>query len=115
MSHHFSRYSKRDLVINDLEEYTTLLVKRDAEFIEMYRTAQLRYPSVEQIRRLTLISHIWKTGDRFYKLAQTYYDDANLWWIVPWFNQKPLESDIIIGDVVDVPLPLNIILNFFAI
>ena len=35
---------------------------------------------------------MWKLGDRFYKLADQYYGDPTLWWIIAWYNRMPTES-----------------------
>ena len=50
-------------------------------------------------------------GDRYYKLADGYYGDSRYWWIIAWFNKKPTESHIKVGDIIRVPTSLGDILS----
>ena len=34
-----------------------------------------------------------------------YYGDAEYWWLIAWYNNKPTESHFKLGDVVYIPLP----------
>ena len=52
------------------------------------------------------ISHIWKTGDRYYKLAEQYYGNPEYWWVIARYNQKPTESHLRKGDIIVIPTPL---------
>jgi len=72
--------------------------------IEQYETVMLKYPTVSERAKLITNTHIWKYGDRYYKLAHQYYGDSTLWWIIAWYNAKPTEVDISIGDVIRIPL-----------
>ena len=49
-------------------------------------------------------------GDRYYKLAASFYGDARYWWIIAWFNKKPTESHIKVGDIIRIPTSLGDIL-----
>ena len=57
------------------------------------------------------INHIWKTGDRFYKLAEKYYSNPEYWWIIARYNQKPTEGHLRQGDVIVIPTPLDKLLE----
>ena len=71
----------------------------------------IEYPTVTQISSLTRVKHIWRVGDRYYKLAIDNYGSAEYWWVIAFFNQKPTEADLKVGDVVEIPLPLERILG----
>ena len=66
-------------------------------------------PSFEKIRKSlntpdNLDFHVWKVGSRFYKLAAEYYGDSRLWWVIAFFNKKPTDGHVDIGDVVYIPM-----------
>ena len=45
----------------------------------------------------------------------TYYDVAELWWVIAQFNQKPTDSHYSLGDVVYIPLPLEKVLTLYGV
>ena len=110
-----SRYANRKKVINRLAQYAKLFKERGIKQVNQYTTPKLPYPSQDEFNELNVVNHLWKQGDRYYKLASEYYDDATLWWIIAWFNQTPTETTLQPGDVVAVPLPLDKILEYYDI
>ena len=110
-----SRYRTRRLLKNNDESYATQVGNRKVNFIRHYSTPVLTYPTTAQLIELTIVNRIWKTGDKFYKLANTFYADPEYWWIIPWFNKKPLETDYAIGSIISIPLPLEKILTFYRV
>ena len=107
------RYDNRMVVINASDLYKPILKGRKLKTIRQYNSPNIKYPTLEQISELTVIDHVWKQGDRLYKIADEFYGDPELWWIISWFNKKPLESDYKFGDVVSIPLPLSDVLELF--
>jgi len=110
-----SRYDTRIVFLNAREEYEAKLEKRNTKFISQFKTANLTHPTVKEISNLNIINHIWKEGDRYWKLGAKYYNRADLWWIIAWFNQMPTEGHVDIGDVVAIPLPLERILDYLEV
>ena len=110
-----SRYIGRNIGINAAEIYSDSFKERRVGFIRQYFTANMPFPTQEQFNNLQSIPHVWKSGSRFYKLSQQYYKDPSMWWVIAWFNQTPTESHLEIGDIVNVPLPLERILRYFDI
>lgn len=105
------RLQNRGIVTNDHEMYESIMDERGRKKINHHVVAQLKHPSAEMLRNVRVISHIWQTGDRFWKLAHQYYDGKpDLWWIIAWFNQTPTEHDVMLGQIIDIPLPLDEIL-----
>ena len=102
-----SRYDNRRLVINNNEQYDELFEKRKIKRIEHYVSPALRHPSALERSQLMLIPHVWTTGDRLYKLAYDHYGDESLWWIIAWFNGRPTEAHVHLGDLIQIPKPLN--------
>jgi len=107
-----SRYDSREMFINAEEKYDDLLAKRNTKSILQYNTANLKHPTSTEIANLTTVNHVWREGDRFWKLAAKYYNQPKLWWILAWFNRMPTEGQVSLGDVVVVPLPLEKILDY---
>ena len=71
-----TRYDKRIVFSNDSELYQSLIEKRNLKSIRHYGTGVLRYPTPEELKGITSIRHIWKTGDKFYKLAFQHYNSS---------------------------------------
>ena len=100
---------------NILPEYGKMLFKRDRESIVQHSTPVLKYPTQEELAELVVYNEVWKVGSKFYKLADKYYGNPAFWWIIPWFNLKPLEANYNLGDVIMVPTPLEKIINFLEV
>jgi len=113
MAFNFSRYASRAVRKNASGQYAEQLSSRSLRFIRHFATPNVDYPSDKVLGQLDIENEIWGLGSRFYKIAEKHYGDPSLWWIIPWFNKLPLESDYEPGEVVLVPKPLNVVLNFF--
>ena len=104
------RYLNQKIFRNVGDDYRRYLKKRCMEQIDQYTTPKFLYPSPEDNRKFQTISHIWGAGDRYFKLANKYYGDPELWWVIAFFNQKPTEFDIKAGDIIFIPTPLETVL-----
>jgi len=109
-----TRYEGRETAINSTRLYKNVFKKRDVRFIRHYSTPEFQMPTEADEAELDLINHIWKVGDRFYKLANEYYNDPELWWVIALFNRTPTESHVKLGDSVQIPIPLEKILLHFG-
>lgn len=109
------RYSTRRIVVNDLEMYKEMLKKRNVKKIFQYDTPVLNHPDSDQIDGLNLEAHRWTVGDRFFKLADKYYNDPRLWWVIAQFNKTPTESHVELGDLIYIPLPLGEIMRMYGL
>jgi hypothetical protein len=110
-----SRYDGRKIYLNDDDFYEEMFEERGVNSIRHYATPTLDHPSAEQVSSLNTIPHVWKTGDRYYKLAHDHYGDSRNWWIIAWFNKLPTEASIKYGDVIYIPHPLDRILNYLGV
>ena len=106
-----SRYDGRRVYLNDDDFYEEVFEERGVSSIRHYATPTLNHPSVEQVGSLNTIPHVWKTGDRYYKLAHKHYGDKTLWWLIAWFNKAPTESHLTTGQAIKIPLPLEAALS----
>ena len=105
------RYKNQRVFINDTESYKKYLKKRGLKQIKQYNTPKMFYPTDVQSRQgFTTVEYIWGTGDKYFKLADEYYGDPTMWWVIAFYNQKPTESHVKLGDVMFIPVPLESIL-----
>ena len=111
-----TRYSTSNTVITTTDEtqLKEIIDNRGVKFIEHYKTANLTYPTTEEINNLIIRNHIWKSEDRYWKLSATYYGNPKYWWVIAWFNKKPIEASIKIGDTILVPEPLSDLLGIIT-
>jgi nucleoid-associated protein YgaU len=105
-----SRYGKTQILINDNEYYRSLVRKRGVNAIKQYATPVLKNPTIEERSQLAKTTHIWKYGDRFYKLSNQYYGDPQYWWIIAWYNSTPTEANISTGTAIRIPLNIEEVL-----
>ena len=110
-----SRYTNIAIANNNSDFYSPLVQKRGVKSIQQMNTVVLKNPEIFERIGLATDTHIWKYGDRFYKLAHTYYDDPQLWWIIAWYNGYPTEANIKVGDVLDIPLNLEEIIRVLEV
>ena len=109
-----ARYDSRRTAILDNQMYKELYDKHGKKFFKIYRTGMLKYPTLEEIKMLNIRGHRWSYGDRYDKLASKYYGDPRFWWVIAWFNKKPLEQDLRRGQVLNIPFPLEYVLDFMG-
>lgn len=106
-----NRYDNRSILKNDNIIYKNVFRNRNVSFIRQYSSPSFKYPDENQIDTYEVASVTWKVGDKFYKLADQYYGDSTLWWIIAKFNNTPTESHLQVGDTVLVPYPASSILS----
>ena len=106
------RFLNRSVLNNSSINYKEVLRRKNKGFIKQYSSPAL--PRIRNISSLEIseIRHIWKTGDRYYKLASRYYGDPTFWWVIAMFNNAPTEGHLRHGDVILVPTPLETVLSF---
>lgn len=97
----YKRNSKRKIIKDDSDEYRKLLEDKGINFIS--HLSSLTFKSDEDKKDFPFKSHIWQANDRLYKLAQTYYGDPKLWWIIAHANQKPTDAHFSPGDEIKIP------------
>jgi len=102
-----SRYNNRRKTTNRESSYMRVFRERGVKYISQYVTPRLHHPTVEQAGSIQRISHVWKTGDSFYKLAHKYYGDSKLWWVIAWYNQTPTEHHVAVGRKIKIPTPVD--------
>lgn len=109
----YNRYINRPIRVNDLEFYKEFMEQRQIKQLNQYLTPNIPELTFQRRRSLQTVDHIWKTGDKLYKLASQHYGDPTLWWLIAWYNEKPTEAHFYLGDVVSIPLPLGRVLSYY--
>jgi hypothetical protein len=109
------RYKKYKKFKNNSDYYSFLREKRKIRIANHYETPILKHPSVAERTSIICDSHIWKLGDRFYKLAHQYYGDPSFWWVIAWYNSIPTEVDLKTGDLLMIPINLNSALEVLGV
>lgn len=110
-----SRYDERNRVLNSREIYRELFESRGLKYIRHYDTANLEFPTSKELALLDIETHVWSRGDRLWKISSEYYGDPRLWWLLGWFNKKPTDGHFEIGDLVQVPFPLERVLDYMGV
>ncbi len=102
------RYKSSQTKFNNSMLYRKLRKARGVtQGLIQYKTNRKRQPDIEEVGTFNNIMHIWGTGDRLYKLADEHYGKPELWWIIAWYNGKPTEGHISVGDALYIPKPLD--------
>lgn len=114
------RNNARQIIVlnkDESEDHKSLIERRgkNKKAIEHYKTATFRYPSPREIQSLQTISHTWGTGDRYSKLAHEHYNEADLWWVIAWYNKRPTDAHLSAGDVVHIPFPIERVLSMIGV
>ena len=95
--------------------YSDIFRKRNLRNPLQYASPKMRFPTEEEILSLQVHTKIWGTGDKYFNLAHQYYGDSQYWWVIAWWNHRPLETSFVPGDIVEVPTPLELVLEYYDI
>tara|TARA_R100000234_G_C4878368_1_gene126229 strand:+ start:124 stop:468 length:345 start_codon:yes stop_codon:yes gene_type:complete len=109
-----SRLQNRIEIENRNPLYDRFRYDRNLTKIKHFDTQQLKFPTKEEMKTLTIITKPWAVGDRYEKLAAQYYKDPEMWWVIAAFNRKPAEFLLNNGDIVSIPLPLEYVLDYMG-
>jgi len=112
-----SRYKRTNIIRNSDLNYKKLFNSnfQERDTILHLETLDLKYPTFKDIKDFGYINHFWSMGDRYYKLAQEYYGEPEYWWVIAWFNRKPTEHHVELGDLIKIPTPLRDVLDSMGI
>ena len=109
------RYKESSTFQNTDPLYRDRFQARKALSITQYPTLKLKYPTAIESKDLIIHTHIWATGDSYSKLANEFYGDPKLWWVIAHFNQIPIEGDLYYGQTIYIAEPLEALLNYYGV
>lgn len=107
----YSRYGLRKQRENKSELYRKKLQDRGLKKITHYTAPKFTVLSDETIANIDVEFVYWGIASRFYKLAAEHYGDPTLWWVVAYFNRKPTDFHVKIGELIYVPRQWDVIYN----
>ena len=99
----------------NIMDHMTKNGNRNEKIIRQYTTPMLSRITPAGRGSLINQTHIWKTGDRYSKLAAVHYGDPALWWIIAWYNGTPTEAHLKLGDKIQIPAPLERVLKLLRV
>ncbi len=105
------RYKKFKLRQNDLRFYSKQLKARGKKNIVQIQPRPLGVIPEDVKRQLTILETVWTTDTKLYKLADQYYGDQDLWWVIGYYNNKPIDASWNVGEKVLIPTPVSLILD----
>ena len=108
-----SRYRKTRKVLNAEDIYVNneIMENRGVKKVIQYKTHKFKKITKEQWESVRFDRHYWTNGDRYWKLANKYYGDPSMWWVIARWNFKPTESHLNEGDEIRIPLDLKRVLE----
>ena len=104
-----SRYINRKVVFNASDAYqdSDIFENRGIKKLNQYATPKFQSFTKEEYDSVSYDTHTWKNGDRYWKLANAYYGDPTLWWVIAKWNFKPTESHVNEGEEIRIPINLQ--------
>lgn len=110
-----SRYKKSNVIKNNDADYKKVFSSRfGPSGLLQTSTNNLTIPTDEQLVNIQYINESWGLGKRLYKFSYQYYGDSKYWWLIALFNKISSESEIQDGQIIKIPVPLDIILNLYG-
>lgn len=110
-----SRYRKQRLISNASSAYREIFKDRGMRMIHHFSFEKFKELKIMDLPGISLEIHVWERSDKFYKLAARHYGDSQYWWVIAFFNNTPLETDVKLGQRIVIPTPLDIILDALEI
>jgi nucleoid-associated protein YgaU len=107
-----NRYIDAEVIENSNSQYDSFFKDRRVNKINHHGTETFTFPTKEELAQLSNTPYIWKSNDKFWKLSNKFYGDPRYWWVISFFNKKPTEMEVNIGDIIYVPFPLEKIVHF---
>ena len=109
------RHGSESTIENAEELYEEFLEERGVQKIEHYTTPQWPPLTAAARRRFATTTHRWTLGDKYWKLASIYYGEPSLWWVIAWYNEKPTEAHVKVGDTILIPTPVGKVVSYFNV
>lgn len=97
----YSRYQKRNNKTSIIENFREQINSQENNIITHYESSQNILDKTKQ--NFAYTEYQWKYGDKLYKIAQRFYEDSKLWWVIAHVNLKPTDSNFQPGDIIIIP------------
>lgn len=97
----YSRFNKRQRIGGTIDNRKSKDPAQRGSIVSHYETSLKKIDEVYE--NFAFTEYTWKNGDKLYKIAQRFYKDASLWWIIAEINQRPTDFDYLPGDIIKIP------------
>ena len=101
------RDEDRDVLVNEHKLYKKFLKERGIPRFRYLSRKKLSDISATDLKNITVVDYIYKTGDTLSKISYKHYGDTRYWWVIGWFNNKPIDNLCKLGDVIHIPFPIE--------
>jgi len=93
------------------DKYDYLFENRDVKIV--YMTAMNHMNAMTDAERSAVGTrqYSWRTSDRYWQVAERFYGDARLWFVIAYYNKAPTEFHLSNGQDILVPTNPNFILD----
>ena len=105
------RHGLRNTISNKSRQYSKLFKRRGLKKITHYAAPKFYLLSDEQVQNIRVHAMTWKIGSRFYKLADEEYGNPNLWWVIAFYNRKPTDFHVKLGETIFIPQNWQLVYN----
>lgn len=104
-----SRYNNTQQVQNSDTDYKKVFSSRYglSDFLLQRKRLGLEFPDYEKFNSLIFSYETWQIGSRLHKFSEKYYKTPNYWWVIGFYNKKPIDTNYSVGDIVIVPVSLE--------
>ena len=111
-----SRYDERMIITNNTADYrySKIFSDRGLRYVRQYTSAEFKKPTKEELGEIIEVKRVWGVGTKFFKLSYEFYGEPDYWWIIAWYNFRPLEQYFRPGDIVIIPTPLETTLSMLG-
>ena len=86
-----------------MNRYQNIQIEKSTTGKRIYKT--VRYPDVPLTENDIYVYTV--QGDRYDILAQQYYSDSSLWWIISIANEQLNQNSLIIPEGIQIRIPSN--------
>ena len=104
------------IALSELDEkYDYLFENRSNKIINMTAMKQINAMTDAERSAVDTRRYTWRTSDRYWKIAERFYGDPRLWFIVAYFNKAPTEFHVSAGQSILIPTSPRFILEKLGI
>ena len=109
------RHQKYTEFLNNETFYSKQIKRRGKKQIRQYALKSLGSIPEETKRGLNVIERTWEVSTKLYKLADEIYGDPDLWWLIGYYNNKPIDANWEPGDTVLIPTNTRFLLELLDV
>jgi hypothetical protein len=104
-----SRYQYTDLIELTAQMRPGIFYRRGLTTVRQYARLKFNSPDAEddETTAIETYERVMATGERMSKWAHEFYGSAEYWWVISWYNKRPTDSHIQLGEIISIPKDLE--------